>query len=130
MDDEIIPRRDAIAGLGLMGMLLIALVGTIVFRIVNSSRDHAGPPRRSMASVEVAPDAAAGSFASGAASEAHEAPIVAEPIEFDAVKPAAHEHQGPRSPGLESEVARPAAPSEALPQLDSEAPRFVAPSGR
>lgn len=33
-DDDAIPRREAVLGLGLLGALTIALVGAIVFRIV------------------------------------------------------------------------------------------------
>jgi hypothetical protein len=39
-DDETIPRREAIAGLSLLGALTLALVGTIAFRII-----HAAPRR-------------------------------------------------------------------------------------
>ena len=38
---ETIPRREATIGVGLLGILTAALVGTVVFRII-----HAAPPRR------------------------------------------------------------------------------------
>lgn len=39
-DDETIPRREVLAGLSLLGVLTLALVGTIAFRII-----HAAPRR-------------------------------------------------------------------------------------
>lgn len=46
MDEyESIPRRDALAGLGVLSLLALALVGTIVFRIVHSSPHHGAAHR-------------------------------------------------------------------------------------
>jgi len=113
-----------------MGTLLVALVSTIVVRIANSSRDHAGPPRRSIAAVEATAEAPAGSLASGATIEARGASEPAPPVQLGEVQQAAHEHGTPQPAMHEGAATRSAPPAEAAPQLDSEAPRFVAPSGR
>ena len=42
-EPEVIPRREAVIGLGLLGALSLALVATIVFRIVNAAPRHALP---------------------------------------------------------------------------------------
>jgi hypothetical protein len=43
-DDETIPRREAIAGLSLLGALTLALVGTIAFRIIHAAPRRGNPP--------------------------------------------------------------------------------------
>jgi hypothetical protein len=127
MDDETIPRRDAIAGLAVMGMLLMALVGTIGIRIAHPSRKSTGTPRRSAASIDQSVGGAAGLAAASLPTEPDFTPEAAIAGAAATVQQASHEQaeMAPPTPALRD--ALPAPPLNALPERRSEAFRFIAP---
>jgi hypothetical protein len=93
MDEpEVIPRREALLGLGLLGLTTVALVGTVVFRIVQEA-----PPRTPQAPVTVW------------ASQTPAKPLV------EATTAAAEVESGPSEPRLAAEISPPAAP---IPTID------------
>lgn len=130
MDDDAIPRRDAVVGLGLMVTLLVALVGTIGVRIANSSRDEAGPPQRSPATIAATIDAVAEEAAIASTMEPLGAPEASTGQGAVEVQQATHEQVAPQQLTEEAPAARPTPPSGPAESRYSEAPRFVAPSSR
>jgi hypothetical protein len=128
MDDEAIPCRDAIAGLGLMGTLLVALVSTIGIRIANSSRDKAGPPRHSTAiaaTTEGAPLVVAIEAKIDASRTSN--PVTSE--DLAKVQQATHEQIAPLPPASERTAPAPAPAAGSSAPIISPVPRFIAPSG-
>ncbi len=106
-EQDFITRRDAIAGLGLLGGLAIVLVGTIFFRIINPSP----PAKASLEGLTIA--AEIGTTAAPLAIQLPDLPT-AEPLE----------HAGEVSAAaFAAEVASPAASV-------TPTPTFVAPSSR
>jgi hypothetical protein len=121
-DDETIPRREVLAGLSLLGVLSLALVGTIAFRIIHAApRRGVSPSATTWASqpaVELAPAPAAPTtgqlFADDADPPAAPIPVFAE---------------GSTSIPAVSTTDATALDAQARP-FESERPRFIAPGTR
>jgi hypothetical protein len=106
-EQDSVARRDAVAGLGLLGGLAVVLVGTIFYRIINPSP----PARASLEGLTIA--AEIGTTAAPLAIQLPNLPA-AEPMERDGEVSAA---------AFTTEVTSPGA---SLPPT----PTFIAPSGR
>lgn len=130
MEDDALNRKEAVAGLGVLGALMLALVGVIVYRIVGAK--PAAP--RSFGETTLAAEslAPAQSVTPEAAAESVDAPIVdaqaASPIpiaaelSFDSVPLTSGSEPAPQIPA-------PALPPPAEPE-PFERPTFVAPGNR
>jgi hypothetical protein len=137
MDErETIPRREAMAGLGVLALLSAGLVGTIVFRIVSAAPQRAGSEPVAIASTDGAA-AVANAAEPTASADVGSLPMAAAGEEREdnggisslpQVTPATSD--GP--------VSVPAAPIEEAPRWNpaatspppAERPRFVAPATR
>jgi hypothetical protein len=117
-DDDIISRREAVAGLGLLGVLFAGLIGAIGIRIV-----YARPkPATTSPPTLWASDAAAPSDGSA---DVAAAPLASEPLPSAAPIPTVADQQS------DVPTVSAAAPveEEAAP-IRSEPPRFIAPGSR
>lgn len=117
-EHDVISRREAVAGLGLLGVLIAGLIGTIVFRIVHARPKPAPQPSGVEWAMEQPPsygETTADALAPAAADALHATPI-------------ATVESGPSGA---SAAAAESAPADrvARPRID-EAPRFVAPGNR
>jgi hypothetical protein len=125
-EQEALPRREAVLGVGLLGVLLLGLVGTIVIRIVHAKpRRGDAPSAASWASQSLppAPVADAPIFAAQAAQE--EAPP-ATPIPIVDANEGIVARASTAEPTEASSAAD--APAETAP-VAPQRPAFVAPGG-
>jgi hypothetical protein len=119
MDDhDVISRREAVAGLGLLSVLCAGLIGTIVFRIVHARPKPATPSQLTMWASDAVPP-------SRATADVAAAPMAAEPLPSAAPIPTVDEGQS------DVPTVSAAAPLEVeTPPVQSEPPLFIAPGSR
>jgi hypothetical protein len=135
MDErESIPRREALAGLGLLSLLSAGLVGTIVFRIVNAApRQGAHDPTEVASTYNAAEDvnsadpSAPAGVASHAVVAAHEETADADEVPLLSQAPPTTSLGSSVSADAASEAPRWNPPETASP---AQRPSFVAPANR
>jgi hypothetical protein len=147
-DSDRVNPREAVAGLGLLGAMMVALVGTFVYRFVSEPGGGPAPPpdatvaidslspgdRPEAASARLLEPASLPKPSTSAASEPSAAPAIISPeITPLAVDPPTKSESAPitaeptDAPPFES--SQPGQGAVAAPAAD-EAPRFVAPGSR
>lgn len=125
-EQEALPRREAVLGVGFLGVLLLGLVGTIVIRIVHAKPRRGDAPSAATWASQGPPLAPVGDAPLGAAQVAQDEAPPATPIPTVDANDAIVAPASTAEPTEASNVAD--APRETAP-VAPQRPAFVAPGG-